>query len=75
MKVKTKSNAAKEVGGALLGMLAGSALGSIFGVGGGGIIGAVGGYFVAKDNRSDVVIPAEHGRHRAARGPAPPSAN
>jgi hypothetical protein len=54
MKVQTKSNAAKEIGGAVLGMLVGSAL---FGVGGGSIIGAAGGYVVAKDNRSDVVIP------------------
>jgi hypothetical protein len=59
MKVKTKSNAAKEVGGALLGMLAGNAIGkTLFGVSGGGIVGAIGGYMVAKDNHSDVVIPA-----------------
>ena len=59
MKVKTKSNAAKEVGGALLGMLAGNAIGkTLFGVSGGGIVGAIGGYMVARDNRSDVVIPA-----------------
>ena len=59
MKVKTKSNVAKEVGGALLGMLAGNAIGkTLFGVSGGGIAGAIGGYMIAKDNRSDVVIPA-----------------
>lgn len=59
MKVKTKSNAAKEVGGALLGMLAGNAIGkTLFGISGGGIAGAIGGYMIAKDNRSDVVIPA-----------------
>jgi hypothetical protein len=60
MNVKTKSNAAKEAGGALLGMLAGNAvLKTLFGLSGGGIIGAIGGYLVAKDNRSDVVIPAD----------------
>jgi hypothetical protein len=59
MDVKTKSNAAKEAGGALLGMLAGNAvLKTLFGLSGGGIIGAIGGYFIAKDNRSDVVVPA-----------------
>jgi len=58
MKVKTKSNAAKEVGGAVVGMLVGNALGkTLFGVSGGGIVGAVGGFMIAKDNRSDVVIP------------------
>jgi hypothetical protein len=60
MNVKTKSNAAKEVGGAVIGMLVGNALGkTLLGVGGGGIIGAFGGYLVAKDNRSDVEIPAD----------------
>jgi hypothetical protein len=60
MKVKTKSNAAKEIGGAFLGMLAGNAIGkTLFGVSGGGLVGAVGGFMIAKDNRSDVVIPAE----------------
>jgi hypothetical protein len=58
MKVKTKSNVAKEVGGALIGMLAGNALGKTLGVNGGGVVGAIGGYMIAKDNRSDVVIPA-----------------
>lgn len=59
MNVQTKSNAAKEAGGALLGMLAGNAiLKTLFGLSGGGLIGAIGGYMVAKDNRSDVVIPA-----------------
>jgi hypothetical protein len=58
MQVKTKNNAAKEIGGAFLGMLAGNAIGkTLFGIGGGGIVGAVGGYMIAKDNRSDVVIP------------------
>jgi len=60
MQVKTKSNAAKEIGGAFLGMLAGNAIGKgLFGVSGGGIVGAIGGYMIAKDNRSDVVIPED----------------
>lgn len=56
--VKTKSNAAKEIGGALVGMLAGNAIGKILGINGGGIVGAAGGFLVAKDNRANVVIPA-----------------
>jgi hypothetical protein len=58
MTVSTKSNALKEVGGALAGMLIGNAIGkTVFGVSGGGIAGALGGFLVAKDNRSDVQIP------------------
>jgi hypothetical protein len=57
--VQTKSNAAKEIGGAVVGMLAGNALAkTLLGASGGGLIGAVGGYLIAKDNRADVVIPA-----------------
>jgi hypothetical protein len=60
--VKTKSNAAKEAGGALVGMLAGNALGKVLlGASGFGLIGAVGGFLIAKDNRADVVIPANTG--------------
>jgi hypothetical protein len=60
MNVKTKSNAGKEAGGAILGMLAGNALlKTLFGLSGGGIIGAIGGYMIAKDNRSDIVIPSD----------------
>jgi hypothetical protein len=59
MNVTTKNNTLKEIGGALAGMLAGNAIAkTVFGVSGGGLIGAVGGYFIAKDNRTDVVIPA-----------------
>lgn len=59
MQVQTKSNALKEAGGALAGMLAGNALlQTLFGLSGGGIIGAVGGFLIAKDNRANVVIPA-----------------
>jgi hypothetical protein len=58
MQVTTKSNALKELGGALAGMLIGNAVvKTALGVSGGGIAGAVGGYFIAKDNRADVVIP------------------
>jgi hypothetical protein len=62
MKIKTKSNAAKEVGGAVVGMLVGNALGkTLLGVSGGGIVGAFGGYLVAKDDRTDITIPANSG--------------
>jgi hypothetical protein len=60
MQVNTKNNALKEAGGALAGMLAGNAIAkTLLGVSGGGLIGAVGGFLIAKDNRSDVVIPAQ----------------
>ena len=59
MQVQTKNNALKEAGGAILGMVAGNALlQTLFGVSGGGVIGAVGGFLIAKDNRADIVIPA-----------------
>jgi hypothetical protein len=62
MKIKTKSNAAKELGGAVVGMLVGNALGkTLLGVSGGGIVGAFGGYLVAKDDRTDITIPANTG--------------
>jgi hypothetical protein len=58
MQMTTKSNALKELGGALAGMLIGNAVvKTALGVSGGGVAGAVGGYFIAKDNRADVVIP------------------
>lgn len=58
VEVKTKSNAAKEIGGALVGMLAGNAIGKMLGINGGGVLGAAGGFLIAKDNRENVVIPA-----------------
>ncbi len=62
MKIKTKSNAAKEVGGALVGMIVGNVLGkTLLGVSGGGVVGAFGGYLVAKDDRTDITIPANTG--------------
>ena len=55
----TKNNALKEAGGAVAGMLVGNAIGkTIFHIGGGGIVGAAGGFLLAKNNRSDVNIPA-----------------
>jgi outer membrane lipoprotein SlyB len=60
MQVNTKSNTLKEVGGALAGMLAGNAIAkTVLGVSGGGIVGAVGGFLIAKDNRSDISVPAD----------------
>jgi hypothetical protein len=60
MQVNTKSNAAKEVGGALVGMLVGNAVAkTILGASGGGVVGAIGGYVIAKDSRADVTIPAQ----------------
>ena len=57
--VQTQNNAAKEVGGAVGGMLVGNALAkTLFSAAGGGIIGAVGGYLLAKNNRQNVTIPA-----------------
>jgi hypothetical protein len=62
MQIKTKSNAAKEVGGAIVGMIVGNALGkTLLGVSGGGVVGAFGGYLVAKDDRTDIAIPANTG--------------
>jgi hypothetical protein len=62
MKIKTKSNVAKEVGGAVVGMIVGNVLGkTLLGVSGGGVVGAFGGYLVAKDDRTDVTIPANTG--------------
>lgn len=60
MQANTKSNAGKEVGGALVGLLIGNALAkTILGVSGGGAVGAIGGYIIAKDNRADITIPAQ----------------
>ncbi len=58
-KAQTKSNAAKEVGGSVVGMLVGNALfKTLFAASGGGIIGAIGGFLVAKNNRQNMVVPA-----------------
>lgn len=55
----TKNNALKEAGGAVAGMLVGNMIGkTIFHVGGGGWVGAAGGFLLAKNNNSDINIPA-----------------
>jgi hypothetical protein len=55
LKVNTKSNAGKELGGAAAGALLG---GLIFHSGAVAAIGAGGGYIAAKNNRQNVVVPA-----------------
>lgn len=55
----TKNNALKEAGGALAGMLVGNMIGkTVFHTGVGGFLGAAGGFLIAKNNRSDINIPA-----------------
>jgi hypothetical protein len=57
MRVQTKSNAAREAGGALAGMLLGNAVGkTLFGGSAGGTIGAAGGFLLARNARQDVNI-------------------
>ncbi len=56
---QTKNNTGKEVAGAVAGMLVGNMLGkTIFHTGAGGLLGAAGGFFLAKNNRQNVNIPA-----------------
>jgi len=57
LSVKTKSNALKEAGGAVAGMLVGNYLGKVVGLKAGGLVGAAGGYFLAKNNRENVSVP------------------
>ena len=55
----TKSNALKEVGGALAGMVVGNIIGkTVFHASGGGLAGAAGGFLLAKNNREDMTVPA-----------------
>jgi hypothetical protein len=62
MQANTKSNALKEVGGAVAGMLIGNMIGkTIFHASGGGFLGAAGGFLVAKNNRSNMTVPAGSG--------------
>ncbi len=61
VNVKTANNGAKEALGALGGMIVGNILGKWIGTNYGGLFGAAGGYLVAKNNRSDVTIPANSG--------------
>ncbi len=59
MQSNTKSNALKEVGGAVAGMLIGNMIGkTIFHASGGGFLGAAGGFLAAKNNRQNMVVPA-----------------
>ena len=59
MRAVTKSNALKEAGGALGGMLIGNMIGkTVFHSGWGGFLGAAGGYIAAKNNREDMTVPA-----------------
>jgi hypothetical protein len=59
MQANTKNNALKEVGGAVAGMLIGNMIGkTIFHASGGGFLGAAGGFLIAKNNRSDMSVPA-----------------
>lgn len=61
MQAQTKSNALKEVGGAVAGMIVGNIVGkTIFhaGNGMGGFLGAAGGYLAAKNNRENMTVPA-----------------
>ena len=59
MQANTKSNALKEVGGAVAGMIIGNMIGkTIFHASGGGFLGAAGGFLAAKNNRSDMTVPA-----------------
>ena len=61
MQAQTKTNALKEVGGAVAGMIVGNIIGkTIFhaSTGIGGFLGAAGGYLVAKNNRENMTVPA-----------------
>ncbi len=57
VQTNTKSNALKEAGGAVAGMIVGNILGKAIGTNTGGLVGAAGGYMVAKNNRANVSIP------------------
>lgn len=60
MQAQTKSNALKEIGGAVAGMIVGNIIGkTIFhaGNGMGGFLGAAGGYLVAKNNKENMTVP------------------
>jgi hypothetical protein len=61
MQAQTKSNALKEAGGALAGMIVGNIIGkTIFhaSTGIGGFLGAAGGYLAARNNRENMTVPA-----------------
>ena len=59
MRASTHSNALKEAGGALGGMLIGNAISkTLFQGSWGGFVGAAGGFLLAKNNRENMVVPA-----------------
>lgn len=59
MQSNTQNNTLKEVGGAVAGMVVGNMLmKTIFHASGGGFLGAAGGYLIARNNRSDMTVPA-----------------
>lgn len=60
MQAQTKSNALKEIGGAVAGMIVGNIIGkTIFhaGNGMGGFLGAAGGYLIARNNKENLTVP------------------
>ncbi len=59
MNANTKSNALKEAGGAVAGMLVGNAIfKTLFHSSLGGAVGAAGGFLVAKNNKENMTVPA-----------------
>lgn len=61
MQAQTKSNALKEIGGAVAGMIVGNIIGkTIFHASGGmsGFLGAAGGYLVARNNKENITVPS-----------------
>jgi hypothetical protein len=59
MNANTKSNALKEAGGAVAGMLVGNAVfKTLFHSSLGGAVGAAGGFLVAKNNKENMTVPA-----------------
>jgi hypothetical protein len=58
IKAVTKSNALKEAGGAVAGMIVGNIIGkTVFHTSGGGLAGAAGGYLLAKNSRENMTVP------------------
>jgi hypothetical protein len=57
MNQQTKSNAVREVGGALLGNIVGNIIGKKLGTNAGGLLGAGGGYLYAKNYRENFSVP------------------
>jgi outer membrane lipoprotein SlyB len=57
MKEQTKSNALREVGGAVVGNIVGNILGKGLGTNAGGLLGAGGGFLYAKNYRENFSVP------------------